>query len=323
MPIIEVKDLVRDYVITNGLIRRNKKIVNAVRGISFAVEKGEIFGLLGQNGAGKTTTIKMLITMLAPTSGTCKVLGYNTFGQEKMIRDKINFIFGGEYGLYRRLSARDNLKYFANLYKIPLEIRDKRINELLELVGLSDRADTRVETFSKGMTQRVQIARGLINNPEVLFLDEPTIGLDPLGAENLRKTIVEANKRGTTILLTTHNMYEADELCGRIAIIKDGLFLDLDTPANIKAKAATETALDISLSKNPPGLEAKISAVPGVVNVATGEKDGLTNMRISCRSADVIGQVLAVIEPTTIKTFKNDEVTLEDAYIQLVKGATG
>jgi len=321
MPIIEVKDLVRDYVITNGLVRRKKKIINAVRGISFCVERGEIFGLLGQNGAGKTTTIKMLITMLAPTSGTCKVLGHNTFGQEKMIRDKINFIFGGEYGLYRRLSARDNLKYFANLYKIPLNVRDKRIDELLELVGLSDRADTRVETFSKGMTQRVQIARGLINNPEVLFLDEPTVGLDPLGSETLRKTIKEANQQGTTILLTTHNMYEADELCGRIAIIKEGLFLDLDTPANIKAKAATKTALEILLTKNPPDLEAKISAVPGVSHISLLEKDGLTTLRISCQAADIIGQVLAVIEPTTIKSFKNDEVTLEDAYIQLVKGA--
>ncbi|MCL2361649.1 MAG: ABC transporter ATP-binding protein [Defluviitaleaceae bacterium] len=318
MPIIEVKDLVRDYTITSGLVRRNKKTINAVRGISFSVERGEIFGLLGQNGAGKTTTIKMLITMLAPTSGTCKVLGYNTFGQEKMIRDKVNFIFGGEYGLYRRLSARDNLKYFANLYKVPLDTRDKYIDELLEMVGLSDRADTRVETFSKGMTQRVQIARGLINNPEVLFLDEPTVGLDPLGAETLRGIVKEANKRGTTILLTTHNMYEADELCNRIAIIKDGVFLDLDTPANIKARSDTKTTLEITLTKNP----LNIATISGVSHVASSEKDGLTSLRVSCQSDNAISQVLAVIEPTTIKSFKNEVATLEDAYIQLVKGAS-
>jgi len=321
MPIIEVKDLVRDYTVTSGLVRRNKKIVNAVRGISFDVEQGEIFGLLGQNGAGKTTTIKMLITMLAPTSGTCKVLGYNTFGQEKHIRNRINFIFGGEYGLYRRLSARDNLKYFANLYKIPLNTRDNRVDELLELVGLTDRADTRVETFSKGMTQRVQIARGLINNPEVLFLDEPTVGLDPLGAETLRKIVKEANERGTTILLTTHNMYEADELCGRIAIIKDGKFLALDTPANIKAKTASETAIEITLTKKPQDIEKQLSAIDGVTNVKTTEKDGITDLRVSCMSSDITGRILAAIDPATIKAFKNDETTLEDVYIQLVKGA--
>ena len=262
MAVIEVKNLVRDFTTGDGLFNKNKKTVHAVRGISFDVQQGEIFGLLGQNGAGKTTTIKMLITMLAPTSGTCKVLGYNTFGQEKHIRSRINFVFGGEYGLYRRLSARDNLKYFANLYKMPPKLRDNRIEELLELVGLSDRADTRVETFSKGMTQRVQIARGLINNPEVLFLDEPTIGLDPVGAQMLRDTIIEINGRGTTVLLTTHNMYEADELCGRIAIIKDGEFLALDTPSNIKSK----------------------------------------------------------LTPREAKPVVHEEITLEDAYIQLVKG---
>jgi len=262
MAVIEVKDLVRDFVTGDGLFNKNKKIVHAVRGISFTVNKGEIFGLLGQNGAGKTTTIKMLITMLAPTSGTCKVLGYNAFGQEKMIRNRINFVFGGEYGLYRRLSARDNLKYFANLYKIPSKIRDNRIEELLELVDLSNRADTRVETFSKGMTQRVQIARGLINDPEVLFMDEPTIGLDPIGAEMLRNTIAQVNSQGTTVLLTTHNMYEADELCSRIAIIKDGEFLVLDTPTNIKSR----------------------------------------------------------LKPRVSKPITHEEITLEDAYIQLVKG---
>ena len=262
MAVIEVKDLVRDFTVGDGLFNKRKKVVHAVRGISFTVEQGEIFGLLGQNGAGKTTTIKMLITMLAPTGGTCKVLGYNTFGQEKMIRSRINFVFGGEYGLYRRLSARDNLKYFANLYKMPPKVRDNRIEELLELVDLKDRADTRVETFSKGMTQRVQIARGLINNPEVIFMDEPTIGLDPVGAQMLRDTIVEINSRGTTVLLTTHNMYEADELCNRIAIIKEGEFLALDTPANIKSK----------------------------------------------------------LTPRAAKPVVHEEITLEDAYIQLVRG---
>ncbi len=274
MPIIEVNDLYRDYTSKKGAFFHKKEIIHAVRGISFSVEKGEIFGLLGQNGAGKTTTIKMLITLLAPTSGVCKVLGYDTFGEEEKIRSRINFIFGGELGVYRRLSARDNLVYFSNLYKISREVRDKKIPELLELVGLSEKADLRVETYSKGMIQRVQIARGLLNDPEILFMDEPTVGLDPLGSQMVRDIVREIQKQGRTVLLTTHNMYEADELCDRIAIIREGEIITMDTPANIKAV----------MSKDP----------------------------------DIIAQVeLAKKEQRE----KLDEITLEAAYIQLVKGA--
>ncbi|MCL2558649.1 MAG: ABC transporter ATP-binding protein [Treponema sp.] len=323
MRVIEAIDLKRDYKISEGLFGKNKKTIHAVKGINFSVESGEIFGLLGQNGAGKTTTIKMLITMLAPTSGVCKVLGYDTFGQEKMIRSRINFVFGGEYGLYRRLSARDNLKYFSNLYKLPKKLRDSRIDELLELVGLSDRADTRVETFSKGMTQRVQIARGLVNSPEVLFMDEPTIGLDPVGAEMLRKTIVDVNGRGTTVLLTTHNMYEADELCGRIAIIKDGEFLALDTPRTIKARAAGGNAFVAALCENPAGLREKIEAVKGVSSVTVSRVEGGINLRVAyAPEANIQGQILSLLPSRSIKSFTNEEITLEDAYIQLVKGET-
>lgn len=236
MSIIEVRDLYRDYVTKKGVIFPKKEIIHAVAGISFNVNEGEIFGLLGQNGAGKSTTIKILITMLAPTSGECRVLGYNTYGEEKKIRHRINFIFGGELGVYRRLSARDNLRYFANLYKLPMDERDRRIDELLELVGLSDKADLRTETYSKGMIQKVQIARGLINNPEILFMDEPTVGLDPVAAQTLRNVIKQLKEQGKTILLTTHNMYEVDELCDRVAIINKGKLVTLDTPRNIKAR---------------------------------------------------------------------------------------
>lgn len=147
--VIEVKDLRREYVTYKGAIRRKKEVVEAVRGISFNVNRGEIFGLLGQNGAGKTTTIKMLTTLLAPTTGICKVFGYDTFGQEKQIRKRMNFIFGGEMGVYRRLSGRDNLRYFANLYLMDSEEREQRIQEILELVELTETADRLAETYSK------------------------------------------------------------------------------------------------------------------------------------------------------------------------------
>lgn len=234
--VIEVQDLCRDYVRKSGFLKRKTEIVHAVRGLHFSVEQGEIFGLLGQNGAGKTTTIKMLITLLAPSSGTCRVLSHDCLGEERAIRPRIGFIFGGERGVYGRLSARDNLQYFANLYKLPPKLAAVRITELLELVDLTEAADRKCETYSKGMLQRVQIARGLINRPEVLFLDEPTVGLDPLGAQMLRDIVRNVRAEGTTVLLTTHNLYEADELCDRIAIIRDGEMLALDTAAQLKAR---------------------------------------------------------------------------------------
>ena len=157
--VIETCNLCREYSRSSGLFTREKLKVKAVDGVSFTVERGEIFGLLGQNGAGKTTTIKMLTTLLAPTSGVCKVLGYNTFGEEKKIRPKINFIFGGEMGVYRRLSARDNLRYFSNLYLLNRKEQEQRIGKILELVELTGRADDLAETYSKGMIQRLQIAR--------------------------------------------------------------------------------------------------------------------------------------------------------------------
>ena len=247
--IIEVRDLRREYTTYKGALRKKKEIVEAVRGISFTVNKGEIFGLLGQNGAGKTTTIKMLTTLLAPTSGVCKVFGYDSFGQEKQIRRRINFIFGGEMGVYRRLSGRDNLRYFANLYLLDTETRERRINEILELVELTDAADRLAETYSKGMIQRLQIARGLINDPEILFMDEPTVGLDPLGARMLRDIIRKLRDEGKTVLLTTHYLPEAEELCDRMVILDHGEIVAQGTPAEIKGDAATLEDAYVALMK--------------------------------------------------------------------------
>ena len=221
--VIEARDLRREYVTRRGFWKREKNVVKAVDGISFDVKQGEIFGLLGQNGAGKTTTIKMLTTLLAPTAGICKVLGRNTFGEEKLIRTRINFIFGGEMGVYRRLSARDNLRYFANLYMIPRDQRDERIRKILELVDLAGRAD-----------DLVQIARGLINDPEILFMDEPTVGLDPVGARMLRDIIRRLKEDGRTVLLTTHNLAEVEELCDRLVIINKGKVIASGTPSGIR-----------------------------------------------------------------------------------------
>lgn len=320
--VIEVRDLKREYESVKGWVRRTKEIVKAVDGISFSVGKGEIFGLLGQNGAGKTTTIKMLITLLAPTSGECKVLGYDCFGQERHIRDRINFIFGGEMGVYRRLSARDNLRYFANLYHLDSAVREVRVNELLELVGLSDKADLLVETYSKGMIQRLQIARGLVNDPEIIFMDEPTVGLDPLGARMLREIIRKLKAQGKTVVLTTHYMFEADELCDRIAIINKGRLVAMGTPAELKRSVQGMSTMEITVGKISEDLLEKVKTVAGVKSVVASENGKGTSLNIKYLSdADVSGTTLGILRDGGIYSFTQKELTLEDAYIQLVEKA--
>lgn len=321
--IIELKDLRREFVVTKGWIRRKKEIVKAVDGISFEVKKGEIFGLLGQNGAGKTTIIKMLITLLAPSSGSCKVLGYNTYGEEKKFRDKINFIFGGEMGVYRRLSARDNLKYFANLYYMDEDKTNKQIDKLLDLVDLKDKADVLVETFSKGMIQRLQIARGLINDPEIVFMDEPTIGLDPFGAKILRNIIRKLKAEGKTIMLTTHYLYEADELCDRIAIINNGHLIALGTPHELRSVIGGTNNIEIVLEKSNDEILNKIEKLEGVISVNESNIDKGVKLTIKYLEdkLDVSGNILNLLNGFKILSFNLKELTLEDVYIKLVEAS--
>src|SRR3954466_13876787 len=234
MAAIEAVDLKRTYRTSTGVFRRRRLDVEAVRGVSFSIEPGELFGLLGPNGAGKTTTIKMLITLLIPTGGSASVLGLDVVKDAREVRKRIGYVFGGERGVYERLSGYDNLRYFAELYGVPPRDQKARIGELLDLVGLSRREHERAEGYSRGMKQRLHVARGLLHDPEVIFLDEPTIGLDPVGAREVRATIATLTAAGKTILLTTHYMFEADALCDRIAVISKGEIVAEGTPAELK-----------------------------------------------------------------------------------------
>lgn len=215
---IEVENLIRDY---NGL--------RALHGISFSVEPGEIFGFLGPNGAGKTTTIKILTGQLRPTSGRARVMGCDVVTERERLQPQIGVVF--EYqNLYERLSARENLNFAADLYGAPRA----RVDEILALVGLQDRAGDSLKKYSNGMKQRLLIARALLHSPQVLFLDEPTRGLDPNLAREIRSFVRALPQQGVTVFLTTHYMEEADQLCGRVAILDRGRIAALDTPASLK-----------------------------------------------------------------------------------------
>jgi ABC-2 type transport system ATP-binding protein len=229
MHTIEVHSLTRDF---NGL--------RAVDGISFTVEAGEIFGFLGPNGAGKTTTLRMLTGQLRPTSGTARVAGCDVVQQRDALKPQIGVVF--EYqNIYERLSARDNLVFTARLYGVP----KKRLIQVLEQVGLNERSRESVKKFSNGMKQRLLIARALLPEPKVLFLDEPTRGLDPHMARGIRQIISSLAETGTTIFLTTHYMEEADKLCSRVAILDQGRIMALDTPERLKAlHGGGETTLE-------------------------------------------------------------------------------
>lgn len=220
MQAIEVKELTRNF---NGLC--------AVDGISFEVEQGEIFGYLGPNGAGKTTTIRMLTGQLRPTGGSAKVMGCDVVSDREALKPQIGVVFESQ-NLYERMSARENLRFYARLYRV-----DKfRVDKILEQVGLSGRDKEKISGYSNGMKQRLLIGRALLHDPKVLFLDEPTRGLDPNIARDIRHIVVDLAKAGMTVFLTTHYMEEADQLSDRVAIIDRGKIVALDSPAQLKAQ---------------------------------------------------------------------------------------
>jgi ABC-2 type transport system ATP-binding protein len=317
---IEVEELCRTYRSRKGIVRRRRTDVHALRGISFEVERGELFGLLGPNGAGKTTTIKILTTLLLPSSGSARVLGFDPARQPGEIRRRIGHVFGGDRGLYDRLSALDNLRYFGDLYRVPVREKRRRIEELLDLVGLSGRERERVETYSRGMRQRLHIARGLLHDPEILFLDEPTIGLDPVGAREVRETIAGLRHQGKTILLTTHYMYEADELCQRIAVIAGGRFVAAGTPAELKARVLDRTVIEIETFGIHESVHDRLRAVPGVASVASETRDQAEVLLVSSRvGAEVVQALLRELDGTTVGRVITREPTLEDAYVELVQ----
>ena len=319
MTIIATEKLKRVFKTTTGVLHRKKKEIMALDGVNLTIEKGELFGILGPNGAGKTTLTRILATILLPTSGTAEVFGLDVVKHAKEIRPRIGIVFGGERGLYWRLSGRDNLQYFADLYRMPPEVTKKRIPELLELVGMTERANERIEGYSRGMKQRLHIARGLLHDPELLFLDEPTIGLDPVAARDLRQVIHDLNSAGKTIFLTSHYMFEMDALCKRVAVVNKGKILVTDTPSALKKLVANLEVVEIECFGVPNELVEKIRHHPCVesVNIELLDQTQLLQIQASA-GAEKVQEFLTILNGVQVRKVVTRQPTLEDAYVKLV-----
>src|SRR3954465_52372 len=319
MAVIEGEELTRRYRSRTGTFRRRTAVVDAIRGVSFEVERGELFGLLGPNGAGKTTMIKVLTTLLLPSSGSARVLGFDVGREARHVRGRIGYVFGGDRGLYDRLSALDNLRYFADLYRVPPRTRRLRIDELLEMVELKGRERERVETYSRGMKQRLHIARGLLHDPEILFLDEPTIGLDPVGARELRSTIAALTAAGKTILLTTHYMFEADALCDRIAVISKGEIVAEGTPADLKRGVEQGSVVEVEVYGVAEEAIDRVRKLEGVTAVGVEEREQAQVLVVRSRSElELTSAILGHLDGGQVGRVSRREPTLEDAYVALV-----
>jgi ABC-2 type transport system ATP-binding protein len=319
MAVVEARDLYRTYRTSTGVLRRKWMDVEAVRGVSFGIEQGELFGLLGPNGAGKTTTIKMLITLLIPTKGSASVLGFDVVKDAREVRKRIGYVFGGERGVYERLSGYDNLRYFAELYGVPPKEIHPRIESLLELVGLKGREQERAEGYSRGMKQRLHIARGLLHDPPVVFLDEPTIGLDPVGARELRATIASLADAGKTILLTTHYMFEADALCDRIAVINRGEIVAEGTPADLKREVVSGTVVEVEVFGLPDGTAERVRGLSGVMSVSVEEREQAQVLSVQTQAdVELTQSILGSLDGASVGRISRREPTLEDVYVALV-----
>jgi ABC-2 type transport system ATP-binding protein len=322
MDAIIVNNLRRVFKSTDGIIKRKVKEVVAVEDISFEIHQGELFGLLGPNGAGKTTSVKMLTTLLIPSGGSASILGLDVVKDADKVRPKIGFIFGGERGLYWRLSGLDNLRYFASLYYVDDKVAKKRIPELLDLVGLTGREREKVEGYSRGMRQRLHIARALLHDPEVLFLDEPTMGLDPVGARELRTAIKNLQSAHKTILLTTHYMFEADALCQRIAVINKGKIVALDTPEKLKENVQDLSVVEVEVYGIPQDYIEKIKKLDFVVDVSVEDRDQRQVLQVHTpKGPEAIPILVENLNGLRLGRIISREPTLEDAYVRLVSGS--
>jgi len=303
--------------------RQGPREVLALAGLDLSVGPGTLFGVLGPNGAGKTTLVRILTTLLLPTSGHARVAGFDVVDHPNRVRASVGFTFGGDRGLYGRLTGRENLLYAGALHGVHGRDARRRAAELLDVVGLRESASRRVETYSRGMRQRLHLARALMHRPPLLLLDEPTTGLDPKAAREVRQLVKRIQSTGATILLTTHLMPEAEELCDALAVLARGRLLAAGRPSELKQRSSQPTVIEVEVETSPVGRDAvaAIRALDHVVAVEVLDEGQRQRVRVhSSGGSGPLLDVLRRLELHGLRTVNVREPTLEDAYLALVHG---
>jgi ABC-2 type transport system ATP-binding protein len=318
-PAVETKALTRVF---HPKKKKEGKSVTALAGVDLRIEQGELFGLLGPNGAGKTTLLKILSTLLLPTTGKAYVAGYDVATQFHAVRKRINMVSGGEISGYGLLTVKENLWMFTQFYGMKSQVALKRIDEMLEQFGLADKKNEKVRALSTGQRQKMNVIRGFVTDPEIIFLDEPTLGLDVNASRTIREFIVDWVKKRNdrTVLLTTHYMAEADQLCGRIAIIDDGRILACDTPENLKKMVKTSTML--KLDTTHLGNKQGLSSIKGVekFTFTDNPESNMTSLRFVLEDEVAVSDIVSAVIAGGAKILglRKTEPTLEDVFIKLV-----
>jgi len=318
---IKTENLGRVYKVRRAKKGEAKERV-ALVDVNLEVKPGEFFGLLGPNGAGKTTLIKILVTLLAPTTGRAFVAGYDVLQQPEAVRPSINMVSGGESSGYGLLTVRENLWMFGQFYGLDNQTTFRRIDHLLEVMGLKDRAHTKTSDLSTGLRQKMNIIRGFLTEPQVIFLDEPTLGLDVSASREVRQFIrhwvTEQPQR--TVLLTTHYMAEADELCDRVAIINAGKVLACDSPSNLKRNLQHEAIFHLEVSPLQNDVLSTFNQLPGVRQVTHTARDGHSELELSLEADDALSGVVhtLTVHHARLLNLQKREPTLEDVFVDRV-----
>jgi ABC-2 type transport system ATP-binding protein len=296
-----------------GRGRRGRAPVVALRDVTLRVERGEIHGLLGPNGAGKSTLMKILSTILLPTSGSARVCGYDVVRKTAAVRRTVSVVFGGDRGLYPRLTGRQNLLYWAALCQLDRRTARRRVDDLLDRFHLCDRADRRVETYSTGMCQRLHLARGLVSSPSLLLLDEPTNGLDPVAAAELRAEIREVAADGRSVLLATHDMAEAEAVCDRVTLLNHGALVLTDSTGNLARRVFRRERVEVVGASD--ALLRRVRDLPGVTSVAIISPEAA---RIEVSSASAVSQVLHDLVRAGVTSVRTTPPSLAEVYVRLI-----
>jgi len=321
MQSIVTKRLGRIYKV-RGAKKNEARTRLALENINLEINQGELFGLLGPNGAGKTTLIKILTTLLSPSNGSAEVAGFDVEKQPDKIRQVINMVSGGEASGYGLLTVRENLWMFSQFYGIESKEANQRIKKLLEIVGMADRMNTRSSDLSTGLRQKMNIVRGFMTDPRVLFLDEPTLGLDVGASRDVRKFVRQwvDEDRTRTLLLTTHYMVEADEMCDRVAIINKGQVLACDTPTALKQQLQREALFQIAVDAPSPLNKDELSKVAGVSSCTLSESGSETMVELILKEEAALAGVIASLthQQARIVSLQKRQPTLEDVFVKLV-----